>query len=154
MLEGLGIVVQRWAYVEALEGEFLAYLTGATGGNLYVVTQAVSGKSITTWLRALADLRLDHKETRERVLDLLSRIDDARGERNALVHGLWSPGPESMTARVQTVKITRNEMIITTLVTVSDLADLRERIGEIITELVLVGANAGWHKPTTRTWLA
>ena len=59
-----------------------------------------------------------------------------------------------MTARVQTVKITRNEMIITTLVTVSDLADLRERIGEIITELVLVGANAGWHKPTTRTWLA
>jgi hypothetical protein len=58
LLEGIGIIVQRWAYVEALEGEFLAYLVGASDNNLYVITQTVSGKSLTSWLRTLCDIKL------------------------------------------------------------------------------------------------
>ncbi len=145
LLEGLGLIVQRWAYVEALEGEFLAFLTGAT--DLYVITQAVSGSSITTWIRTLSDIRFTHDESREKLKDLFTRIDETRGERNALIHGLWSPGSEPMTANIQTVNLARSALIVNQFVTCPDLQDLAERIGEIMAELILVGTNLGWHKP-------
>ena len=153
LLEGIGIIVQRWAYVEALEGEFLAYLIGAKDNNLYVITQTVSGKSLTSWLRTLCDIKLTHQESREKVADLFARIDDTRAERNAVVHGLWSPGSEPITGQVQTVNVARKEMIITLLMTCPDLADLAERIGEIMRELILIGTNLGWHKATGKTRL-
>jgi hypothetical protein len=147
LLEGLGIVVTRWAYVEALEGEFLSYLTGAKDGNLYVITQAVSGKSITSWLRTLADLKFTHEESRKKIADLFNRIDEVRAERNALVHGLWRPDPgDKSIAIVQTVNLARSAMIKDELVTSADLTDLIERIGDIMRELILVGTNLGWHK--------
>jgi hypothetical protein len=101
----------------------------------------------------LCDIKLTHEESRKKVADLFTRIDETRAERNAVVHGLWSPGSEPMTGQVQTVNVARKEMIITLLMTCADLQDLAERIGEIMSELILIGTNLGWHKPVGKTRL-
>ena len=151
--EGLGMIVQRWAYVEALEGEFLAFLVGAKHGNLYAITQASSGKAITSWLRTLTEIKIAHEESRVKLICLFTRIDELRAERNALVHGLWSAAPEAQAATVQTVNLARSHLIITSVVTCPDLQHLLEDIGEVIDELILVGRNMGWYTPGAKLTL-
>jgi hypothetical protein len=146
LLEGIGLVVQRWAYVEALEGEFLTFLTGAKPGGLYAILLAVSGKSITSWLRTMIEIKIDQQESRTRLLALCTRIDDASAERNNIAHGLWHPGREPQTGIIQTVNIAHNAIFLSEPMTRTDLDDLAERIGEIIAELVHVGVSLGWHK--------
>jgi len=59
-----------------------------------------------------------------------------------------------MAGVVQTVNIARKEMIISLLMTCADLNDLAHQIGEIMRELILIGTNLGWHKPTSKARLA
>jgi len=87
-------------------------------------------------------------ESKTRLLALCTRIDDTRGERNTIAHGLWHPNKaDPETGLIQTVNLARNAVVVTELMTRPDLDDLAERIGEIIAELVDVGVNMGWHKP-------
>ncbi len=141
------MVVHRWAYVEALEGEFLTYLTGAKPGGLYAILPTVSGKSITSWLRTIIEIKIEHEASRTKLLVLCTRIDDTRIERNSIAHGLWHPGKEPKTGIIQTVNIASNAVVLSELMTRSDLDDLAERIGEIMADLIHVGFNLGWHKP-------
>ncbi len=146
LLEGIGLVVLRWAYVEALEGEFLTFLTGAKPGGLYAILPTVSGKSITSWLRTMIEIKIDDQGSITRLLALCTRIDDTRAERDNIAHGLWHPGKEPQTGIIQTVNIAHNAVFLGESMTPADLDDLAERIGEIIAELVHVGVNLGWHK--------
>jgi hypothetical protein len=136
--------------VEALEIEFLAFLTGTPDGGLYVVTQNASGSSITKWLRTLIEIKITHEESRRKLLLLCQRIDDTRGERNVVVHGLWHPGKEPEAGLVQTINLAREEAVVSHFMTRPDLNDLAHRIGEIIAELIHVGGNMGWHKKIVR----
>lgn len=145
LLQALGKIVYHWAYVEMLEGAFLAHLLNADQGLTHVVTQNVSGATLTDWLRTLVQIRFKDDETRARISDLLSRIDTARGERNAFVHGLWTQGDDRSLAEVTTIKWDRAEVMRHEVVSANDLDGFVEEIGEIYTELLRIGDVLGFH---------
>ena len=92
----------------------------------------------------LAGIRFTHQPTVEGLNALFTRIDEARGERNSLVHGVWGPSSEKGAATVQTIKLDRNEIIRTELVTVRDLDELFKEITSIADELHAVGVKLGF----------
>ena len=143
--ENIGRVVVRWAYIESLLGQFLAYLLDADQGKMNLVTQNVSGSTITDWLRALYPHRFADLETLDRLGLLFSRVDDIRSTRNAYAHGLWSRGHENDTAMLQTIRWERREIIRDELVTAADLADTLHHIEEIGAELLMLGDKLGFH---------
>jgi len=145
----LGLIIMRWASVEALEAEFLAFLTNATPGFLYVITQNISGATITDWLRTLVSLRFHERESLEKLGQLFTMINSARAERNALAHGLWTKGVTPETAIVHTVKLERLEIVKQEVVTLADLNDLASHITEIINELAAVGRYLGFYPSPT-----
>jgi hypothetical protein len=142
----IGRVSVRWSFVEALEGEFLSHLLAADPGGMYVITQNVAGSTITGWLRVLCKMRYTHATSLDRLNDLFNRIDEARGERNSYIHGLWQNGPDSGACVVQTVRWDRAEVVKQEVVTLADLDDLIGRINEIFLELAQLGRNLGFHK--------
>jgi hypothetical protein len=146
LLERLGAIVYRWAFIEWVQGEFLGYLLHADKGRIYLITQSISGATITGWLRTLAPMQFTHPTTQAGLNDLFTRIDAARGERNAYVHGLWTSGTEPGIADVMTLRLDRQEVMRRELVDQSDLDGLLEEIEYIYTELVRIGIEVGFHK--------
>src|SRR6266542_2358207 len=146
LLAALGQAVYIWSAVEWKEGEFLAFLLGAHQGLAQIVTKSVSGSTITDWLRTLATIRFGAAET-ERIHALLTRIDDARSQRNAYVHGLWTPGPVKGTALVTTVRWERAEVMKGELVTLQDLIVFADEARELYAELAVLGDHLGFPKP-------
>lgn len=142
--QSLGAVVMEWARVEALVGEFLSYLLKADPGAMYVLNQEVGCGTQIKWIRVLAYDRFTNDNTRANLKILFDRLDAARGERNAYVHGIWIDGPEPNTAIVQTVKVDRAEMIRDELVTVSDLDDLFSEIRSVALELHQISEALGF----------
>jgi hypothetical protein len=148
LMAGLGLIVSRWAYVEALEGEFLSFLTDADPGSMYTITQSVSGATLTDWLRTLSQVRFSSANMVANLGKLFTNIDETRADRNALVHGLWKPGPEDGTAIVQTIRWDRREVVREELVTAADIDELVERIIDINRELLMLGNSLGFgNKP-------
>lgn len=150
LVERLGAIVYRWAYVEYFEGDLLAYIMDADPGRMHAITKSVSSSSITGWLRLLAPFQFTHPETQAKLADLFDRIDRARAERNVYVHGLWSAGPEPATADVMTIRWERAEIMKRELVTASDLDALLADIGEIQAELAWLGDKLGFHPTQPR----
>ena len=110
---------------------------------MHIVTQNVSGATITDWLRTLCDIRFTHEASRKALKELLRIIDETRSERNALVHGIWHPGPIPQTALVNSLRLDRRELMKDELVTIADLDELIHRIDTIVAELTTVGKNLG-----------
>src|SRR5262249_52357422 len=101
--------------------------------------------TLTGWLRTLAALRFNEAD-KQRMLGLLTQIDEARAERNAYAHGLWVPGPEPQTAVVSTIRWERAEVMKQELVTKADLNGLLEEIEEVYRALVAIAHHLGFHK--------
>lgn len=135
LLAAFARVVILWSYVEQIQGHLLAFLLGAEEGRMFVVTQNVSSSTTTDWIRALLQIPAVEVMGVGDLKVLLTDIDEARAERNALVHGLWSPAPAPEAAKVQTVRWDRTEVIKVGLVTLDDLGDLLHRIEGILREL-------------------
>ncbi len=142
--EAVGRIIVRWSAVEALIAEFLSYLIPADPGGMYVLNQTTSVEQQMKWIRALAEIRLTHPNTVERLNDLFARIDGARTDRNAYVHGVWSTLCEPGAVLIQTVRLGRAEMVRSELVTLADLNDLVGQIQEIWSELHSLGKNLGF----------
>jgi len=127
IMQALGRIVIASARVEALTAEFLSYLLNANKGAMYVLNQGVANSTQIKWIKTLiSDFRSEQAQSV--LLDLMSRIDSARIERNSYVHGVWSPGSQPATAIVQTVKLDRPEIVRSELVTAADLDDLASDI--------------------------
>jgi hypothetical protein len=144
LLTGLGRIVHGWAYVEALQGHFLSWLLEADQARMFVLTQNVSSSTVTDWIRTLLQIPLIEKMGMGDLSELLLTIDETRAERNRLVHGLWSPGPEPTTAKVQTVRWDRTEIVKVELIAIDDLNDLIHRVGDLIRELRDLGTRLGF----------
>lgn len=132
----LGDIVIAWSRIEGLIAELLTFLLKADTASMYVLNQDIASGTQIKWIRVLAEKNF-HDEGLTQLNDLLGRIDGARSERNAYVHGLWAPGPTEGTACIQTVKLDRTEIIKTELVTVSDLNELFRDIEAMSDELYL-----------------
>ena len=137
-LERLGRIVTQWALIEATEGEIVSQLLDADPGGMYVMTQSVSGQTLTNWIRTLVPIRLTHPGSQKRINILLTEIDEARAERNALAHGLWTTDTPLGSVTVQTVRWERSEVVKTELWTAADLDELIDRILHISAELTFL----------------
>lgn len=147
LLERLGRLVNTWALVEAAQNELFSFIVNGDPGLMYVVTQNVAAKTITSWIRTLLPIRLSDERTVEAITTILNAIDDARGDRNTLVHGIWRNGPEPETALVNTIKWERPEFVRHELVTVADLNEIIGYLSDIVRDLHFVGKRLGFLRP-------
>lgn len=134
----LGDIVIAWSRVEALIAELLSFLLKADPGSMYVLNQDIASGTQMKWVKILVQDRFTNQNTRDNLKILFDRIDTARGERNAYVHGIWTPGSESGAACVQTIKMDRSEIVREELVTAPDLNDLFSEIEAVSDELYAV----------------
>ena len=123
--------------------EFLAFLLQASPALMYVVTASVSASTVSDWIRTLLRARHIPNEPPEEIMSLLTDIDRIRGERNALVHGLWR-SHVSGSALVQTVKWDRSEVVKDELVTRTDLDELIMEVGEVTGKLQGIAKQYGF----------
>lgn len=142
LMTGLGTIVTRWTYIDHLMGEFLSFLVEGKPALMYVITNNVSARTISEWIRTLLPLRFEESALGE-LTELLTKIDDLRRERNALVHGLWSPHTPG-SAEVQTIRWERREVIKVEFVTIGDLKELAGDIDEAIKALASLGQRYGF----------
>jgi hypothetical protein len=49
LMAGLGKVISRWAYIDYLLGEFVAFLVEGKPALMYVITNNVSGSTLSDW---------------------------------------------------------------------------------------------------------
>ncbi|WP_455387424.1 hypothetical protein [Petrachloros mirabilis] len=145
LLESLGRICVHWSVVEAHLGALLAHMMTADHLNMHLVTQSVSGKTITNWLRTLVDIYVDDSQTTELLREILRETDELASERNALVHGLWEPGPDKGTAIVNSLRLDRSEILKDEFTTTADLQDLIDRIREISAKLQMIGVHLGYY---------
>jgi len=144
LLSRLGMIVYRWSYVEMLMAEFLSFLLKADPALMYVVTENVSTSTVADWIRTLLIVRHIPHEPPAEIMELLKTVDGLRGERNSLVHGLWSPGHVAGSAEIQSVRWERSEVVKTELVTLADLDELSIEIAEATSELIALGQRYGF----------
>ena len=147
LLEGLGRICAHWSVVEAHLGALLAHMMAADHLNMHLVTQSVSGKTITNWLRTLIDIYVNDVQTLEFLREILRETDEIASERNAYVHGLWEPGIECGTALVNSLRLDRSEILKDEFTTAADLQDLVDRIREISSKLQRIGVHLGYYLP-------
>lgn len=134
LLAAFGSVIHRWAYIESMQGQLLAYLLDANQALMQVVSANVSASTVTDWIRILLSAKYHEGPELERATSLLTVIDDLRSRRNALVHGLWEPHVPGA-AKVQTIRWERSEIIKHEVVTLADLNDLVAEIGDALRAL-------------------
>ena len=144
LLAAFARVIIAWSYVEQLQGQLLSFLLNAEGGRVFVITQNISANMVTQWIRVLLQIPAVQATGIGNLRELLAEIDDARDERNALAHGLWSPVDAPEAAAVQTVRWGRTEVIKDTLVTIGDLGDLLHRIEDIVRKLHALAVQFGF----------
>ena len=144
LYEALGRVVVVWSSIEAIVAEWLAYMLEANPGNMYVFSQTSSVEAQLKWIRILAGLKFTHPNTTEKLADLFKRLDEAREDRNAYVHGVWNTLCEPGTVLIQSVRLSRVEIVRQELATRSDFDDLLIRLEDIRTELLYLGNALGF----------
>ena len=139
ILERIGKIASEWAWVEMLLGEMLAHFCSADHGAMYVITHNVSVATQTDWLRTLTEIQVKDDATKKVILELLNRVDDARTERNTVVHGTWRAHAERGFAFVQTFRWDRQEVVRDELWSVADLDATAEDIASLQTMLTNLG---------------
>lgn len=138
LMQRLGILVVRWAFLEVRISDLFTTLTEGHAGSMIVVTSNVSQSSITGWIRTLLDTRDVPPILANKIRDVLTDVDDLRAERNAFVHGLWATNGPPMSAIVQTVRLERKAIIHELVVTPADLDHLIDLVNEIAFKLGLI----------------
>ncbi len=133
----IGLVVVQWAFLEHALLERTAKL--AERARIAVPKDALSF-SFTRRLRAFRDLvdqAIKRKTTKDKILNLISRIARAEGYRHRIAHGLWSYNPKRLE---QLWAIDRRRPSVEPF-NVNKLVDFGNSIGELSFELIHPG---GW----------
>jgi hypothetical protein len=143
LMERLGGIVIVFSHLEQWLNELLSFLLEANPALMHTITTNVSSATVTDWIRTLLRVRHHPDEPPADIMELLVTIDGLRGERNALVHGLWT-FDEPGTALVQTIKLDRSPVINQLIVTLADLHELTVAIGEAKDALGALGERLGF----------
>jgi hypothetical protein len=141
----LGEIVVRWSALEYLLSMLLGTFLNADQGGMMVITNNVAISIQSKWIRALLASHDHEAEQGKRVIELLTRADDLRSERNEFIHGIWgTSGCEPQTAMIETVNLDRPEIIKSRLVTLPDLDALIADIDEWMADYVKLGRELGF----------
>jgi hypothetical protein len=152
MAGALGQIVIRWSTVEYLIALLLGTFLNADQGAMMVITNNIAVSTQAKWLRALMASHDHEAQHNERVVELLTRADELRSERNEFVHGQWNTtGCEPKTSLIETVNLDRAEIIKSRLVTLHDLNDLRIDIETWIDDYVTLGRELGFPRHRRQT---
>jgi hypothetical protein len=153
----LGQIIVRWSTLEYLVSMLLGTFLSADQAGMIVITNNIAVSVQSKWIRALMSAHEHEAQHNERVVDLLTRANDLRADRNEYVHGIWTTVDcEPKTALVQTVNLDRSEIIKTRLVTSQDLNELVIDINDWINDYVALGRELGFprHRGGTKSIFA
>ena len=103
----------------------------------------------TGWLRTLTEIQVKDVNSAKVIFDLLSEIDDARAERNTIVHGTWTAADDPTAAFVRTFKWERQDAARSELWSVDDIDDLIDDLTTIQLKLANLGIAMGFFKLRT-----
>ena len=144
----IGAVASEWSYMEILLANMLAHFCGAEHGAMLVITQTVANSSVVQWLRTLIEIKVKDLHSKDILLNLMNEVDDARTERNTLVHGAWygdvNAGPGF--AWVQTFRWDRAEAAKDEFYSASDIDSLIGEIQRLQGEIAQIGLMLGFLK--------
>ena len=140
----IGKIAAEWSWIEKLLAEMVAHFCVAEPGAMYVITNTVSGATMTDWLRTLTKIKVKDALSEKTITDLLAEIDTVRAERNAYVHGLWVAHGEAGFATVQTFNWDRREVVQTALCSTADLDGVIEHIATLQLMLGNLGIKLGF----------
>lgn len=145
----IGKVATEWSWIEMLLAEMLAHFCHADHGAMYVVTQSVSSASIIGWLRTLTDIQVKDQAQAKVVLELLNEVDDARTERNTIIHGTWRAADDPGFAWVHTLRWGRQEVAREELWSLADLDAAIHNLTQVQLMLANLGVKMGFLKLET-----
>lgn len=138
----LGQIVMRWSAVEGCLSHLLATLVNADPVALSVITDGMTNSTQAQSIRTLLYVQLHNEAGIGEMLDHLTKADDLRADRNALVHGLWdATGCQKGTCQVQSFKRGR---FTSWLVTTSELDELIGAINKWTVEFIALGQKFGF----------
>jgi hypothetical protein len=146
ILQRIGNVATEWSWIESMLAEMLAFYCRADPGSLYVITQKTASSSQIEWLRVLTQIKVKEPDTAKVILDLLTEIDDARCERNTIVHGIWRGHDTPGFGWVRTINWERCEVVKTELWSSADLDSAAENIVHLQLKLANLGRIMGFLK--------
>jgi hypothetical protein len=148
----LGQIVTRWTMVEKMVSLLLGTTLLADQAALSVLSNSISISTQSKWIKVLLSNPGTDQAHSNLVIDLLSRADDLRQERNELVHGVWdSTSCEPQTSLVETINIDRTEIIRSRLVTAHDLDDLLRDIDIWLDDYVALGRELNFPRQRDQT---
>ena len=138
----LGEIVMRWSAVEGCLAHLLATLLNADPVALSVITDGVTNATQAQSIRTLLYAQLHNQAGIGEMLDHLTRADDLRADRNALVHGLWDTTDcQKGACRVHSF---RSGRFASWLVTSAELDELIGHINKWTVEFVALGQRHGF----------
>lgn len=140
LLQKLGKLITSWAVVDQYIAHLFIGMVEGEPGSMYVVTENVSYNTISDWIGTLLDARsIEPAEYANKIREALQEASELRGQRNALVHGLWSTGhSEPGSVMVQTIRLERAEVVKGELVTGADLDELIDLISIVARDLKII----------------
>jgi hypothetical protein len=123
--------------------DLFVHMSRGEPGAMIIVTSNSSQSTVSSWIRSLLDLLEPQPDWAHDAREALTEIDVLRADRNALVHGQWTPNDGGITALVHSAKIERREILKSELVTTSDLNDTLDRIRDVTVDFVSVMRASG-----------
>lgn len=141
----LGRIIVRWTILESWLAAMLGTFLEADQGAFMIVASKLSLSAQIKCVQGLLANDNGDPASIKRALDLLSRADEIRSERNEIVHGVWDetkcdPG----TALIQTINLDRKEVIRSRLITKHDLDELLIEINDWVDDFVSTGRDLGF----------
>ncbi len=138
----LGQIVIRWSAAEACLSHLLANLANTDPIALSALTEGMTQATLAQAIKKLLFAQLNRQVGIGEIIDHLTKADDLRADRNALVDGLWdTTGCEKGTCQVHSFKSGRSA---SWLVTAAELDELIQHINAWTIEFITLGQKFGF----------
>ncbi len=135
--ELFGRFVSHWALVEHALADLLTFYLKSDPSMTNLLAQTVSASMVTDWVRKISSFKAGPEDDLQELDDILAEIDHIRGERNALVHGLWTThSSDAGTIVLLNFRLHATAPAKQRLITLDDLSSLIEETLTVYAELV------------------
>lgn len=137
------MIATRWSLLEEWLCKWLAFMSGGDEPQMRVLMAQMTASSTIASLRLLMKQRSGASLADAGYTELFSRLEAARNNRNAWVHGLWMPTDNPAIANVQTVRWGRKIPLQEEDISLSQLDELAREIAVLIGQVIHTLDQAG-----------
>ena len=135
-LQRIGLIATRWSLLEAWLTKWLAFLTGGNEAKMGVVSGPMGPSALITAVQLLMKQRFGESLGDAGFTLFFERLEAAKANRNAWVHGLWLPSAQVGIANVQTLRWSRKIPLQEEDVSLAQLDHFAEEISTLIVEVI------------------